>query len=241
MAFRWLTTLPEKQIEVYDEIHEIKFAEDFNIFFPNINAIEGFISHQESTFLKSKLSQAPNELAGAVPVLIEIDENYRLLFSDADLKSYPGWFVKKSGKTSLKSVFARYPLEIKENPRLAIPATRANYIALTKGTRKFPWRMFIVANDKELLKNQLVYKLAEPSRVKDASWITPGKVVWDWWHAMTIEGVPFKSGVNTATYKHYIDFAAENNCQYIILDEGWSRPGKNIFLRLSQRSIWKKS
>ena len=34
-------------------------------------------------------------------------------------------------------------------------------------------------------------------------------------------GVPFRAGVNTDTYKHYIDFAAENGIEYVILDEGW--------------------
>ena len=37
-----------------------------------------------------------------------------------------------------------------------------------------------------------------------------------------ITGVDFKSGMNTPTYKYYIDFAAKNNIEYIIIDEGWS-------------------
>ena len=37
--------------------------------------------------------------------------------------------------------------------------------------------------------------------------------------------MPFKSGVNTETYKHYIDFAAENGLEYVILDEGWYKLG----------------
>ena len=55
----------------------------------------------------------------------------------------------------------------------------------------------------------------------DTSWIKPGKVAWDWWNALNIYGVPFTSGVNTDTYTHYIDFAAEHGIEYIILDEGW--------------------
>ena len=35
-------------------------------------------------------------------------------------------------------------------------------------------------------------------------------------------GVDFKAGMNTPTYKKYIDFAAENQLEYIIIDEGWS-------------------
>ena len=36
-------------------------------------------------------------------------------------------------------------------------------------------------------------------------------------------GVDFPAGINTPTYKYYIDFAAENGLEYIIVDEGWSR------------------
>ena len=35
----------------------------------------------------------------------------------------------------------------------------------------------------------------------------------------------FKSGVNTQTYKYFIDFAAKYGIPYIILDEGWYKLG----------------
>ena len=73
--------------------------------------------------------------------------------------------------------------------------------------------------------NQLVYLLAKPSQVEDTSWIKPGKVAWDWWNANNVYNVPFKSGVNTQTYKYYIDFASKYGIEYIILDEGWYKLG----------------
>ena len=48
--------------------------------------------------------------------------------------------------------------------------------------------------------------------------IKPGKVAWDWWNANNIFGVDFKSGVNTATYKYYIDFASRYGIDDIILE-----------------------
>jgi alpha-glucosidase len=62
----------------------------------------------------------------------------------------------------------------------------------------------------------------------DASWVRPGKISWEWWHSLTLYGVDFESGVNTATYKYYIDFAAETGLEYILLDEGWSVSTLNI-------------
>jgi alpha-glucosidase len=60
---------------------------------------------------------------------------------------------------------------------------------------------------------------------QDTSWIKPGKVAWDWYNANNIWGVDFKSGINTQTYKYYIDFASKYGIEYIILDEGWYKLG----------------
>ena len=43
-------------------------------------------------------------------------------------------------------------------------------------------------------------------------------VVDDW----NISDVDFRAGINTETYKYYIDFAAEKGIEYVILDEGWA-------------------
>ncbi|HIW66246.1 MAG TPA: glycoside hydrolase family 97 protein, partial [Candidatus Alistipes intestinipullorum] len=104
-----------------------------------------------------------------------------------------------------------------------IVTEREEFIARTKGTRAFPWRIFVIAeNDIELADNDMVYRLASPSRVADTSWIRPGKVAWDWWNDWNIHGVDFRAGINNDTYKYYIDFAAERGIEYVILDEGWA-------------------
>ena len=66
-----------------------------------------------------------------------------------------------------------------------------------------------------------MYLLEKPSQVTDTSWIKPGKVAWDWWAANNVYGVDFKAGINTTTYKYYIDFATKYSIPYIILDAGW--------------------
>jgi alpha-glucosidase len=104
--------------------------------------------------------------------------------------------------------------------------SRATFISRTAGTRLFPWRVMAIASqDKELLNNDLVFKLAAQSRLTDLSWIKPGKVAWDWWNDWNISHVDFKAGINTSTYKYYIDFAAAHGIEYIVLDEGWAKKG----------------
>jgi alpha-glucosidase len=69
----------------------------------------------------------------------------------------------------------------------------------------------------------MVLKLSRPNVLGDVSWVKPGQVSWDWWNAtFSPFGVDFKSGINTATYKYYVDFASKYGIPYIILDEGWA-------------------
>ena len=55
-----------------------------------------------------------------------------------------------------------------------------------------------------------------------------GKVAWDWYNFNNIYGVDFEAGINTNTYKYYIDFASTNGIEYIILDEGWTKSTTQI-------------
>ncbi len=101
----------------------------------------------------------------------------------------------------------------------------APYIALADGARTYPWRiMAVTTSDTQMPVNNLVYALASPSRVPDTSWIKTGKVAWDWWNDWGLKGVPFKAGINTDTYKYYIDFASQNGLEFVVLDEGWYDP-----------------
>lgn len=80
----------------------------------------------------------------------------------------------------------------------------------------------VAGNDAELAASDIVFRLGKPLRIADTSWIKPGKVAWDWWNAWNLYGVDFRAGINNETYKYYIDFAAENGIEYVILDEGWA-------------------
>ena len=93
----------------------------------------------------------------------------------------------------------------------------------------FPWRVFIISeNDGDLVESDLVFKLSRPLAIQNTNWIKPGRVAWDWYNANNIYGVDFEAGLNTQTYKYYIDFASNYGLEYVILDEGWSKSTTNI-------------
>lgn len=166
------------------------------------------------------------------PVLINTIDDIKVAITESDLDDYPGMFLQGTASNSFKGTFAPYPLEEKvvegDYPQKVV-TQRAEYIAKTKGTRSFPWRVMLIAReDKELPANDLVYRLAAPTKLKDASWIHPGKCTDEWIIDINLFNVPFKTGINTATYKYYIDFAKRFGFDRIMMDAGWSNT-KNLF------------
>ena len=161
------------------------------------------------------------------PVVIEQENGRKLCIAESDVESYPGMFlINRNGGTALTSAFAAVPKTKKQgghNQLQILVTERENDIASCQPKAKLPWRIIVVArNDKELADNDMVYKLAAPSRMKDISWIRPGKVAWEWWNHWGIKGVDFEAGINNETYMHYIDFASRHGIEYVILDEGWA-------------------
>lgn len=181
----------------------------------------------ENTYTTAPLSQLNRKRLAFLPLLVDVGEGVRLGITESDLNSYPGLYLKAASKGNvLEGVLAPYPKQVKQgghNELQLLVQERENYIARVSGRRTFPWRIAIVAaDDKTLAETTLVYQLGEPSRVADTSWIKPGKVAWEWWNDWNLRGVDFQTGVNNATYKAYIDFAAKHGIEYVILDEGWA-------------------
>ncbi|HZN07578.1 MAG TPA: glycoside hydrolase family 97 protein [Pyrinomonadaceae bacterium] len=224
MAYRFETSLPQNTVRVYNEDATLSFAGNFHVFYPKE---DGFFSHNEREFLYLPLKDIPAASLASIPVIVDANGRAKLMIADADVANYPGLWFRGNSNTTLSATFPGFPLteELKGDRDFTVTKT-ADYIAETKGTRTFPWRIVGVAEtDADLITNQLVYLLAQPSQVDDTSWIKPGKVAWDWYNANNIYGVDFKSGINTATYKYYIDFASKHGIEYIILDEGWYKLG----------------
>ena len=223
VAYRLETALPKTQAKVYGEEAVFQFAADHTVFFPEE---ESFFSHNERSYLPHKMAAIAPTTLGSLPAVVDVG-GVKVAIAESDVEDYPGLWLRGTGGNALSGAFPPYPLkETLEKDRDFKVTQAADYIAATKGTRSFPWRiMGIAERDGDLITNPLVWLLAKPSQVQDTSWIKPGKVAWDWWNANNIYGVDFKSGVNTQTYRYYIDFAAKYGLEYIVLDEGWYKLG----------------
>lgn len=220
VAYRFRTSY-KNDITVDTEEINYRFTADHTTTYP---IADDFFTHYERGYTTQAMSRLGRDEMSCLPVMVHLEGVAKAVISEADLYDYPGFYMKHtSGKNSLHAVFPFYPKALEQpTDRDVKVVERENFLGKTKGTRSFPWRFMVLAdNDRELIENTMVYKLSTPLQLKDTDWIRPGKVAWDWYNANNIYGVDFESGINTETYKYYIDFASKYGLEYIILDEGW--------------------
>ncbi|PKB17808.1 glycoside hydrolase family 97 protein [Flavobacterium sp. 5] len=230
VAYRFITK-KKKDITIQSEEVVLNFDQNYNILMPYVrdlrNPKDPYISSFEAHYENKKISEFAKDTLAFLPFLIDFKNHKKAVFLEANLEDYPGLFVTNNkDKSGFESRFSKYPLQEKNggfNNINRLITERADYLVKTKGTRNFPWRIVVISeNDKDLANNDMVQKLSEPTKIKDLSWIKPGKVAWDWWNDWNIYNIDFKAGINTQTYKYYIDFASKNKVEYVVLDEGWS-------------------
>src|SRR6185312_3350806 len=240
VAYRFFSKKKDSII-IKNEEANFNFTNDDSAFIPiqwDYRDGQNFNSSFEALYHHITLSQFPKDSLAFLPLLVDVGNGRKAEILEADLEDYPGMYLDlNETNKGLKGVYAPYPAKEYLHGINYIASDREDYIAKTSGTRNFPWRIVAISeHDKDLLNNDIVQKLASPPALTDYSWVKPGQVAWDWWNNWNITGVDFHAGINTDTYKYYIDFAAANKLPYIIMDEGWSddhdllkvRPGLDL-------------
>jgi len=224
-----------KPFKVYKEKWDVNLPDDSNLWinYSNIKSDsiqEQFASSQENVYSNCRISEWDPKRIAITPLLVSRPE-LNLTLAEADVIDYPGlYFQNADGSRSLKALFPPVPDSFKLKDTgitkniIEKVVTTKDYIADCTPGFEFPWRIIGVNRSQaSLLDSDMVQRLARPaSEDFDWSWVKPGKVAWDWWSAVTLDGVDFKSGINTKTYKYFIDFAAEYGLEYVIMDGGWS-------------------
>ncbi len=237
LAYRWVYN-GKKPVNVVDEVARYRFDGNPEVWAAYTSrrdkkapmSVESQLwTDMQSRYEHTTVNGLETERLCFTPLLVDCGDNMKLAIAEADIQGYPGMYMQPTWN-GFDGYLARLPKRVEvggHNDLERLVKERHDYLATLDGPRSLPWRAFIVSRrDAHLLHNDMVYRLASPSRVEDTSWIKPGKVAWEWWCALSLRGVDFVAGVNTATYKRFIDFAAANGIEYVILDEGWATKGK---------------
>jgi alpha-glucosidase len=226
-AYRFTTEFDDSLTVMHENL-DLNFPRGYHCWFPEIQKKDGldiFHTSFEENYKYLAVDEITENQTAYVPLLLKSPGEMCIAVAESDVIDYPGIFITKGSRKSLKAIFPRAPMteevmggEFKQ----FVVKSRAEYLAKTTGSRSFPWRVFIIGKERELPGNDLVYRLAEESQVQDLSWIKPGKCTDEWIIGINLFNVPFKAGLNTASYKYYIDFASESGIPYVMLDAGWS-------------------
>ena len=229
VAYRMHTNL-KGRVKVLSEDFNIQLKEDTRLV---LQQPRGFKTSCEEEYTNvQSASWKQDDRMSELPLVIA-GKKQKMFVSEFCLFDYPGMFMKGNADNSLSAVHPQVPLEFGDDGDRSVKITKeADYIAETDGTRSYPWRyIHITADDKDMVYNTMPMRLAPASEIADPSWIRPGKTTWEWWNGSIPYGpdVNFKSGLNIETYKYFVDFAAANGLEYILMDEGWAKSTRDPF------------
>ena len=169
----------------------------------------------EAVFYESSIAAGT---AGALtgryvyPLLASLPGGERVLFTEADLDGgYAGTHLQATGAGVLAV-------------SLPLPDGRV----ASRGPLTTPWRVAVVGDLAAVVESDLVQDLAPPSRIRDASWIVPGRVAWSW-------NADIESARSYARQREQVDYAARNGRRYVLVDEGWSPRWMPALVRYAER------
>src|SRR5207237_10035758 len=125
---------------------------------------ESLFSNNGRRYIRLHLKNIGESVIATLPAVVDVG-GVKVAIAESDVEDYPGLWLRGTSGNALAAIFPPYPLKEKlERDRDLKVVESAEYIAVTKGTRTFPWRLIGVAEkDGDLLTNQLVWLSAKPS------------------------------------------------------------------------------
>ena len=208
--------------------------------------LPGDYDTQEYETVTSKLSEIRSKMKAAVT-----DNTSQTTFSDTgvqtslQMKSSDGLYINLHEAACVNYPTMHLNLDDKNMvfESWLTPDAQGNK-AYMQAPRTTPWRTLIVSDDaRDMLSSNLILNLNEPCQYDDTSWIKPVKYCGVWWEmivgrkswsytdefpAVEIGVTDFskakpngRHGATTAEVKRYIDFAAKNGLDQVLV-EGWN-------------------
>ena len=210
VAFRYLLPAQagSKTVRVERELTEFNYPKDATLY-PLI--VDNFQSSYEDEYQQRQVGGIHHDWLIALPLLAEVPGTGWVAVTEADIENYAGMYLRKGE--------ARFGLKAELSPRI----DQKGIAVETDAPVTTPWRVLMIGDQPgRLVESNIVLNLNPPSKVADTSWIKAGKSAWDWWSGEAAPSVSFKTGMNTATMKHYIDFASASGFPYMLIDAGWA-------------------
>jgi alpha-glucosidase len=213
VAFRYI--VPQQpnisaNVRVIAEQTQFRYSKDATLY-PLV--LSGFQSSYEDDYQMRTVSGLHRDWLIGLPLLAEVPGTGWVAITEAHIDHYAGMYLR-SDKPS-------FSLKAELSPNVDL----SGYSVDTEAPLQTPWRVLMIGDTPgRLIESNMILNLNPPSKIADTSWIRAGKSAWDWWSGDAAAGVKFTPGLNTATLKHYIEFASDSGFPYMLIDAGWAFP-----------------
>jgi alpha-glucosidase len=204
-----------KQVRIANELTEFAYVKDATTY-PLI--LDGNQSSYEDTYQLREVSGLHPDWLIGLPLLAEEPGLGWVAITEANIDNFAGMYVRKEKQ------FLSHGVKADLSPLANQAGVIQPGVAVETSTPfNSPWRVLMIADEPgRMIESNIVLNLNPPSKIADTSWIKAGKSAWDWWSGEAAPSVTFKTGMNTATMKHYIDFASASGFPYMLIDAGWA-------------------
>lgn len=182
-----------------------------------------FKSMYESEYVNLPLSAFGNQGGVAssalfgCPLLLDVPGVAWLALTEADLSGNAAMYLANSASGWSKPALAvrLSPDARDEHNPLCVSAGLPHHSA---------WRVLMVgAEPGRLIESNVLTSLAPPPALAETGWIKPGRAAWDWWSGSLDRAG--RHAFTTENMKDYVDFAAKNGLEYMLVDAGWAATG----------------
>ena len=192
------------KVKISNEVTQFTFANNNDVWWTPVHTEN---SYYESYYKKSPMSQTDTI---NTPATFEMKNKLYVAIHEANLTDFASMTLVKGKGNQYKSDLVPWADGVK------VYAETPFYT---------PWRTVIVGKTPgDLAVSQLTPNLNEPSKIEDTSWIETSKYIGIWW-GIHLDNYTWsqgpKHGATTKNTKEYIDFAAKNKLDGVLV-EGWN-------------------
>ncbi len=170
---------------------------------PTVHALllPDYVSSHEGVYNSLSFNKIKEDTLMDLPALFDFDGNAYLAITEAELVDYAGMYLSKHNGI-LISKLSPLPNQTAIKVKADLP-------------HQTPWRVLMISDRiGALIESNILTSLNEPCKIKDVSWIKPGKTTFPWWNGNVVPDTLNAPGNNFVTNQYYIDFCARNNIEY---------------------------
>jgi alpha-glucosidase len=200
LAFRYEIPLQEKWTSYLLTDENTEFAVTGNplvsaLLFPN------YTSSHENEYTILPLQQISEDTLMDMPALFEFPGKVYMAITEAALLDYAGMYLTRHNNR-LRGILSPLPGQANIKVKASLP-------------HNSPWRVLMISDRiGALIESNILTSLNAPCKIKDVSWIKPGKTTFPWWNGNVVPDTINAPGNNFVTNKYYIDFCARNKLEY---------------------------